>query len=148
MISFWFFQLTVVAGLVAAEPSVSISATALNVEDIERSEIFYGEVFGLTRVFQYPPEGDEVIEIGMTSPGQSSLMLIFAHFNDDPLPEEKKAYGRVVINPDNALAIAAKAEARGATIRNLSSPGGATIIFFDDPDGYDVELYQAAPQSD
>ena len=34
------------------------------------------------------------------------------------------------------------------TIRNLSSPGGATIIFFDDPDGYDVELYQAVEPSE
>ena len=131
-----------------AEPTVSISATALNVESIERSEKFYSEVFGLTRVFQYPPQGEPVIEIGMTPPGQASLMLILAHFSDDPLPEGKKAYGRVIFNTDNALAIAAKAEERGATIRNLSSPGGATIIFFDDPDGYDVELYQAVDPSE
>jgi catechol 2,3-dioxygenase-like lactoylglutathione lyase family enzyme len=75
-------------------------------------------------------------------------MLILAHFNDDPLPEGKKTYGRIVINTDNADFIAAKAAERGATIRKLPSGGGATIIFFDDPDGYEIELYQAATPSD
>ncbi len=76
--------------LIAAEPTASISATALNVESIERSERFYGAVLGLERVFQYPAEGDDVIEIGMVLSDQPSLMLIRAHFNDDPLPEGKK----------------------------------------------------------
>ena len=134
--------------LIAAEPTASISATALNVESIERSERFYGAVLGLERVFQYPAEGDDVIEIGMVRSDQPSLMLILAHFNDDPLPEGKKTYGRIVINTDNADFIAAKAAERGATIRKLPSGGRATIIFFDDPDGYEIELYQAATPSD
>lgn len=84
----------------------------------------------------------------MVRSDQPSLMLILAHFNDDPLPEGKKTYGRIVINTDNADFIAAKAAERGATIRKLPSGGGATIIFFDDPDGYEIELYQAATPSD
>ncbi|MEE3183216.1 MAG: hypothetical protein VX266_04690 [Pseudomonadota bacterium] len=55
---------------------------------------------------------------------------------------------RIVINTDNAGLIAAKAGKRGATIRQLPSGGGATIIFIDDPDGYDIELYQSATSSD
>jgi hypothetical protein len=61
----------------------------------------------------------------MVRSDQPSLMLILAHFNDDPLPEGKKTYGRIVINTDNADFIAAKAAERGRKILNFQAAAAA-----------------------
>ena len=129
----------------AAAPEISFGSVALNVADLARSEKFYSEVFGLERTFQFPQEGDP-IEIGLGRPGQAGGMgFLLAHFNDDPLPEGRTAYGRIVVNVTDANAIAKRATDRGSTIsRNQETPWGAKLIFFDDPDGYQIELYEAA----
>ena len=128
-----------------AAPDISFSATALNVADLARSEKFYSEVFGLERTFQFPQEGDP-IEIGLGRPGQAGGMgFLLAHFNDDPLPDGRTAYGRIVVNVTDAKAIAKRATDRGSTIsQDLETPWGAKLIIFDDPDGYQIELYQGA----
>ena len=129
----------------SAAPEISFSATALNVADLARSKKFYSEVFGLERTFQFPQEGDP-IEIALGRAGQAGGMgFLLAHFNDDPLPEGRTAYGRIVVNVTDAQAIAKRATDRGSTIsRNHETPWGARLIFFDDPDGYQIELYEAA----
>ena len=46
----------------------------------------------------------------------------------------------------DADAIAKRAEERGSVLRELGlprGPGKPILIFFNDPDGYEVELYQA-----
>ena len=72
------------------------------------------------------------------------MSIILAHFNDDPLPEGLSAYGRLIITTNDAAALAKRASERNSTLRNLSEPGsaGPVIIFLDDPDGYQIELYQ------
>ena len=130
-----------------APPSeISFGSVALNVADIPRAEKFYSEVFGLVRTFQYPPEG-EPIEIGLGRPDQPGGMgLLLAHFNDDPLPEGKRAYGRIIINTSDARGLAERAVAAGAKmLRDLGPPGGPVILFLSDLDGYEFELYQPAP---
>ena len=74
--------------------------------------------------------------------------LALAHLNDDPLPEGKGRYGRIIVNTANAKALAKRAEAAGSTLRHVTIPGEnpPTIIFFRDPDGYEIELYQAPSQ--
>jgi catechol-2,3-dioxygenase len=124
-------------------PEISMGSVALNVEDIARSEKFYNEVFGLERTFEFASEGN-LIEIGLGRPGQRGMGLLLAHFNDDPLPEGKAAYGRIVVNVSDATAVAKRATDRGATIsRDMVIGSGAHLIFFHDPDGYEIELYQA-----
>jgi catechol 2,3-dioxygenase-like lactoylglutathione lyase family enzyme len=127
-----------------ANESIALTSVGVNVLDIERAEQFYAEVFGMKRVFQYPPEG-KPIEIGLARIGQPGATLILARLNDDPLPDEKSSYGRLIFTVSNADAIAARAKARGSTLRKIEMPGdnAPVIIFFDDPDGYEVELYQA-----
>lgn len=125
----------------------SLGLVAINVADLERSEKFYAEVLGFTRAWQYPPDSDDPIEIGLVAPG-GGAGLALAHLNDDPLPEGKGSYGRIIVNTANAKALAKKAEAAGSTLRWVTIPGDnpPTIVFFRDPDGYEIELYQAAPQ--
>ena len=142
--------LAVAASTVMAEAQtneISLGSVALNVVDIPRAEKFYSETFGLVRTFQYPPEGDDPIEIGLGRPGQPGGMgLLLVHLNDDPLPEGKSAYGRIIINSSDARALAEKAVAAGAKmLRDLGQPGGPVILFLSDLDGYEFELYQPAP---
>ena len=124
---------------------ISLGRVALNVADIARAERFYTEVFGLVRTFQFPPDGDDPIEIGLGRPDQRAGMgLLLAHFNDDPLPAGRTAYGRIVIMTDDARGLADRAVARGAKmLRDSSAPNGPIILFLSDVDGYEFELYQA-----
>ena len=70
--------------------------------------------------------------------------FLLAHFNDDPLPEGRTAYGRIVVNVSDAKAVAKRATDRGSTIsQDMVIGNGAHLIFFDDPDGYEIELYEA-----
>jgi len=122
--------------------STNLSYIALNVNSIERSEKYYYAVFGMKRAWQYPPEGTPM-EIGLASKDQPSAGLILAHLNDDPLPDAKSRYGRILINTNDAWALAKRAEQWGAEIRDFSPKEGPIILFFNDPDGYEIELYQA-----
>ncbi len=124
-----------------------LGLVAINVADLERSEKYYAEVLGFTRAWQYPPDSDDPIEIGLVAPG-GGAGLALAHLNDDPLPQGKGRYGRIIVNTANAKALAKRAEAAGSTLRHVTIPGDnpPTIIFFRDPDGYEIELYQAPSQ--
>ena len=122
-----------------------LGLVAINVADLERSEKYYADVLGFTRAWQYPP--DDPIEIGLVAPG-GGAGLALAHLNGDPLPEGKGRYGRIIVNTANAKALAKRAEAAGSTLRHVTIPGEnpPTIIFFRDPDGYEIELFQAPSQ--
>ena len=123
-----------------------LMGVALNVADIERSEKYYSQIFNLRRTFQYPPSGGPVIEIGLGNKDGKGGSLLLARFSDDPLPDAKSRYGRLVFNVKDADAIAKRAEERGSVLRELGlprGPGKPILIFFNDPDGYEVELYQA-----
>ena len=85
-------------------PEITMGGVALNVEDIARSEKFYNEVFGLERNFEIESQGS-LIEIGLGRPG-GGMVFVLAHFNDDPLPEGRTAYGRIVVNVSDAKAVA------------------------------------------
>lgn len=125
----------------------ALGLVAINVADLERSEKYYAEVLGFTRAWQYPPDSDDPIEIGLVAPG-GGAGLALAHLSDDPLPEGKGRYGRIIVNTTNAKALAKRAEAAGSTLRHVTISGDnpPTIIFFRDPDGYEIELYQAPSQ--
>ena len=127
---------------------ITLSAVALNVSDLARSEKFYIDVLGLERTFRYPADG-KLLEVGLSRPGAKGQMsVILAHFNDDPLPEGKARYGRIVVTTADAKAVAKRATDAGAEARTLSAPpGGSVVIFVTDPDGYQVELYQPAASS-
>jgi len=128
-----------------AASDITLSAVALNVSDLARSEKFYIDVLGLERTFRYPADG-KLLEVGLSRPGTKGQMsVILAHFNDDPLPEGKARYGRIVVVTKDAQAVAKKATDAGAQARTLSAPpGGSVVIFVTDPDGYQIELYQPA----
>ena len=126
----------------------SLAQVAINVADLGRSEKYYRDVLGFTRVWQYPPDSETPIEVGLAAPA-GGAGLVLARLNDDPLAEGKGRYGRIIVNTTNAKTLAAKAEAAGSETRFVTIPGDnpPTSAFFRDPDGYEIELYQApSPQ--
>ena len=130
------------------QSDAALAQVAINVADLSRSEKYYRDVLGFTRVWQYPPDSETPIEIGLAAPG-GGAGLVLARLNDDPLPEGKGRYGRIIVNTADAKALAAKAEAAGSEPRFVTIPGDnpPTLVFFRDPDGYEIELYQApSPQ--
>ena len=139
------FPCTPVRAQAPATNDVTLSAVALNVADLARSEKFYIDVLGLERTFRFPPDG-KLLEVGLSRPGQKGQMsVILAHFNDDPLPEGKERYGRIVVVTTDAKALAKRVTDAGFAARTLSAPpGGSVVIFATDPDGYQIELYQPA----
>ena len=131
------------SGDASSEPDITMGSVALNVTDIATSEKFYNEVFGLERNFEFESQGN-LIEIGLGKPGGGGMGLLLVHLNDDPLPERRTAYGRIVVMVSDAKTVAKRATDRGSTISQDRVLGnGARIIFFGDPDGYEIELYQA-----
>ena len=125
-------------------PSAGFIGVGINVSDLARSEEFYTEIFGLQRTFRFPPEGD-LMEVGLAFPDRpGGMTLLLARLNDDPLPEGKSAYGRIVFNTDDARALADRMIAAGSKLlSDVGPPGGPVILFLSDPDGYQVELFQA-----
>ena len=142
------FSVTAEAQAPVAKPKLSAGfiGVGINVSDLARSEKFYTEVFGLERTFRFPPEGD-LLEVGLAFPDQpGGMTLLLARLNDDPLPEGKSSYGRIVFNTDDARALADRMIAAGSTLlSDVGPPGGPVILFLSDPDGYQVELFQAPP---
>ena len=130
------------------QSDAALAQVAINVADLGRSEKYYRDVLGFTRTWQYPPNSESPIEIGLAAPG-GGAGLVLVRLNDDPLPEGKGRYGRIIVNTANAKKLAAKAEAAGSEPRFVTIPGDnpPTLVFFRDPDGYEIELYQApSPQ--
>ena len=125
----------------------ALAQVAINVADLDRSEKYYRDVLGFTRAWQYPPNSENPIEIGLAAPG-GGAGLVLARLNDDPLPDGKGRYGRIIVNTASARKLAAKAEAAGSEPRFVTIPGDnpPTLVFFRDPDGYEIELYQAPSQ--
>ena len=68
---------------------------------------------------------------------------MLARFSNDPLPEAKSRYGRIVFNVKDADAIAKEGQKNGGSVLGeLGLPRGPDsqfLIFFNDPDGYEVE---------
>ena len=127
-------------------PSMDIGflGVGINVADLARAEKFYTTVFGLQRTFQFPPDGDP-IEVGLARPG-GGMTLLLARLTDEPLPAGKSAYGRIVINTSDARGLAERAIGAGSKLlRDVGPPNGPIILFMSDPDGYEFELFQAAP---
>lgn len=146
------FVFTSAAPLVAEEAfEMSVGIVALNVPDLDAAEAYYTDVLGFELTASYPADRKKAIEIFMNPKNSGSATgatLALAHLPDtaSPLPEGKSSYGRIIINTPNAREIAARAEKAGATIREIELGGdnAPVIIFFNDLNGYEIELYQAA----
>lgn len=111
--------------------------TAILVTDLERSEHFYGQVLGLSKVdrtLKYPGAWYQV--------GNYQIHLIVAP--STPIDNQNQKWGR---NPHVAFSVAdldtAKQELLQQNYPIQASASGRAALFTQDPDGNIIELSQA-----
>jgi catechol 2,3-dioxygenase-like lactoylglutathione lyase family enzyme len=133
-------------GFAAESPTREVDylkGLGINVTDTERSTKFYTETFGL-KVAAVVPQGPikDAKEVVLTVSGEFDFKgtptLSLTHMSSEPLPAGRTAYGRMVIFSSNAEAIATRARAAGAKVRQTTK----NSLFVTDPDGYEIEIYQ------
>ena len=121
---------------------VSIGNIAINVSDLERSERFYVDGFGLqvlTRI-----ETPEVREVIVGTPGEGSQLMLAKHTPPTQFAEPSGIW-KIFLFTDDADALYTRALTAGAEA--VEAPKfleqfNVTIAFAKDPDGYLLELGQ------
>lgn len=125
-----------------------VAGVGLNVTDLERSAAFYTGCLGLKEVMRVPPGGptrEIVLSLSGTVDG---TLVVLAKLDDAPLGAGRGGFGRVIMNASDAAAVAARARAAGFDVEQMEAPADGPIVFLaQDPDGYQVELYQAPQQA-
>ncbi|MDB6062582.1 MAG: hypothetical protein JWM78_2685 [Verrucomicrobiaceae bacterium] len=130
-------------------PLIKMGGVGLNVADMQRSEKFYVEIVGLKVAIRMPFDGPP-IEIALSVSGDlmgGDPFVVLANLGETP-NAGCAGFGRVIINTTDAAAIARRATDAGFAARSFSAPGleGRPVFFLTDPDGYQIELYQASEQ--
>lgn len=118
-----------------------LNHVALHVRNLEESIHFYGQVLGLTQIprpaFDFPGAWFAL--------GSQELHLI-ADPNIDPASRRHHHFALLV---DDTYAAKEELTSRGITeFRGPAPrPDGPLQLFFNDPDGYVIELYTESPNS-
>lgn len=121
------------------KPIVALNHVGIHVEDVERSETFYREVLGLTKI--YRPE--------MSFPGAwlqlgtaQELHLIGKNSSPDIPPSER----HFALEVEDAEAWVEHLQRLDIEIDGPGRrPDGAIQVFFRDPDGHVIELSELHP---
>ena len=112
-----------------------LNHVAIHVSDLNRSIQFYGETLGLPQIarpaFAFPG--------AWFSLGSQELHLIA----DWPPPGGARQHHHFALRVPNAFDARKHLEARGVTgLRGPAPrPDGPMQLFFNDPDGYSIEMY-------
>lgn len=109
---------------------------SLTVRDVERSYQFYRAVFGVEEYYR------EAAQIQAKTPGAHDVIV----FNEGTKNAGKSAgiahIGFRLIDPADIDAAVEAVERAGGKIRSRGQwEGGEPYVFFDDPDGYEVEVW-------
>ena len=129
-----------------AKPAVAadmpqIAGAALNVSDLERSKKFYTEVMGLkVSNTMKVAEGTEII-MSMDGTTKAPIVVIT---DFDVLKPGRETYGRLIFNMPNPKPFIQKIKDAGIAVQQAGPPDGSVqVYFFHDPDGYQIEVFQA-----
>ena len=113
---------------------------ALAVRDAERSMAFYQQVIGVVPVYR------DAGFIQAQTPGSRDVLVF-----EEGAPRAGHVGGvahfgfRLVDPGDIDLAVAAVEQAGGRVLRRGEFCPGEPYVFFEDPDGYEVELWHELP---
>lgn len=122
--------------------------TMLRVGDMQRSIDFYTRVLGMTllRTTDRPDQKYSLTFVGYGSEQEQAVLELTYNYGVDKY-ELGSAFGHIAIAVPDAYAACERIKAAGGTVTREAGPvkGGSTVIaFVQDPDGYKIELIQAA----
>lgn len=122
--------------------------TMLRVGNIERSIQFYTEMLGMRvlRRSENPEYQYSLVFIGYDDE-QTGTVLELTYNWDVTEYELGTAYGHIAISVENAAETCDAIRKAGGKVSREAGPvkGGTTVIaFIEDPDGYKIELIEAA----
>ena len=123
---------------------IRVAGVGLNVSDLNRSADFYTKLLGLKEIMRVPPS-EATREIVLSLSGDiADTLVVLAKLDEEPLDSGRATFGRVIMNTDDAVEVAARVQAAGYAVERLagSGPEGPIVYFVRDPDGYQVELFQ------
>ncbi|MBN9698213.1 MAG: lactoylglutathione lyase [Zoogloea sp.] len=122
--------------------------TMLRVGDLDRSLAFYTEVLGmrLLRRQDYPEGKFTLAFVGYQDEAEGAVIELTHNWGVESY-ELGTAYGHVALAVPDAYAACDAIRARGGKVVREAGPmkhGSTVIAFVEDPDGYKIELIQAA----
>src|SRR6185437_9464173 len=122
--------------------------TMLRVGDLERSIDFYTNVLGmkLLRSTDRPDQRYTLAFVGYGDEREHAVLELTYNYGVDRY-DVGNAYGHVAIAVPDAKAACDAVRAKGGNVTREAGPvkGGTTVIaFVQDPDGYKIELIEAA----
>lgn len=120
----------------------------LRVGDLQRSIDFYTKVMGMKvlRMTDQPEQKYTLAFVGYGAESEGAVLELTYNYGVDRY-ELGTAFGHIAIAVDDARAACERIKAAGATVTREAGPvkGGSTVIaFVQDPDGYKIELIEAA----
>ena len=119
--------------------------TMIRVGDLDKSVNFYTEVIGLThhRTTEYPDGEFSLAFLGYG--GDTEPFLELTHNWNTTEYNLGNGYGHMAFGVEDIYATCEKIESLGGKITRPPGPmkhGKTVIAFFEDPDGYKVELIE------
>ena len=112
-----------------------LNHVAIHVRDLKESNRFYGEVLGLPKI----PRPDFPFPGAWYSLGSQELHLIA----DDSLITAERGHHHFALRVDDPFAAKSYLEHKG--VKDFKGPAprpdGAIQLFFNDPDGYTIEMF-------
>ena len=119
--------------------------TMIRVGDLDKSITFYTEVIGLKhhRTTEYPEGEFSLAFLGYG--GDSEPFLELTHNWNTSEYDKGNAYGHMAFGVEDIYATCENIEKLGGKITRPPGPmkhGTTVIAFFEDPDGYKVELIE------
>ena len=119
-----------------------LTHVALEVRDVDRALRFYAEVFGAVEVFR--SEGFAQAQ----TPGSFDVLVFEEGLDGAAATGDIAHFGFRLVDPADIDAATDAVEAAGGTIVRRGEFGpGEPYVFFEDPDGYEVEVWFERPTS-
>ena len=127
-------------------PSLKLTHMALFVRDLEKMEDFYSNVLGLTVTDQGEAKSAPVQMVFMSSdPGEHHQFVLVSGRPDYATFGIAQQISFLVDSLDNLRATRDRVAAAGFEIARTTTHGNAWSIYFNDPEGNQIEVYTHSP---
>lgn len=116
------------------------------VRDIDRSIAFYRDVVGMQERRRFDVPAMHLLEVVMGFGADGGAALVLMHYSDETDRRYVDIGGKLVMNSTDAAGVVEAARASGCeVVADVAPyPGFGLIGFVKDPDGYVVEVIEAA----